>query len=139
MTSGSKSLGSVTLTDGVRVAVAPEYLPEQSSPELGQFVFGYRVRITNESARSVRLISRRWLIVDADGDRKEVEGEGVVGEQPELAPGESYMYSSFCPLETSWGTMEGQYIMRDGEGAEFAVRIGRFYLATGVDQPAADS
>lgn len=122
----------MTLTEGVRVAVSPSYLPEQSNPEAGQYTFGYRIRITNESPWRMRLVSRRWLIVDADGERREVEGEGVIGQQPDLPPGESFTYSSFCPLSTPWGTMEGSYTMLREDGEPLEVRIGRFYLAAEV-------
>ena len=127
--------GSVTLTRGIRVAVAPAYAPEQSDPALSRFLFTYRIRITNESERQVKLLSRRWLIVDGDGRRHEVEGEGVVGQQPQIAPGGSFVYSSFCPLQTSWGTMEGTYRMRADDGEEFDIQIGRFYLALPADEP----
>ena len=136
---GSKSLGSVTLSNGVRVAVSPWYLPDQSDPQVGRYVFGYRIRISNESSRKLWLISRRWVIVDADGELREVEGEGVVGQQPELSPGETFTYTSYCPLSTAWGTMEGSYTMQGEDGSRVEVRIGRFYLAahepeTPVDQ-----
>ena len=127
-------MGSVTITRGVRVAVAPAFLPEQSDVAAGTYIFGYRIRISNESDRRIRLLSRRWLIVDAGGERKEVEGEGVVGEQPELGPGEAFTYASFCPLPTAWGTMEGSYTMRAEDGEEFEVEIGRFYLAVPADE-----
>lgn len=127
MSATRQSQGSVTLTQGVRVAVAPSYSAEQSDPSVGRYVFPYRVRITNESDRRVVLRSRYWLIVDGDGVRNEVEGEGVVGHQPALEPGESFAYTSFCPLPTTWGTMEGRYTMEAGE-ERFEVEIGRFYL-----------
>jgi len=127
--------GSVTMTRGVRVAVAPAYAPDQSDPGLSRYLFTYRIRITNESERRVTLVARHWIIVDADGLRHEVRGEGVVGQQPELAPGESFTYSSFCPLQTPWGTMEGTYRMRSDTGDGFDVQIGRFYLALPADEP----
>jgi ApaG protein len=120
--------GSVAITEGVRVAVAPAYLPDQSDPEEDRFLFGYRIRITNECGRRVQLMSRQWTIIDGDGERAEVGGEGVVGQQPVLDPGQSHVYSSFCPLGTPWGTMEGWYTFRDAMGEEFRVRIGRFFL-----------
>lgn len=120
--------GSVSLSHGVRVAVAPAYLAEHSDPSEGRYVFGYRIRITNESERKVKLMSRRWVIVDAQGERAVVEGEGVVGQQPEIEPGCSYTYGSFCPLGTPWGTMEGAYTMRGPDGEVFEAQIGRFYL-----------
>ena len=125
---GVKTTGSVTITQGIRVAVAPSYLAEQSEPDEGRYFFGYRIRITNESTERVQLMRREWTIIDGDGERAEVEGEGVVGQQPILEPGQSYVYSSFCPLGTPWGTMEGWYIFRDHAGEEFRVRIGRFFL-----------
>jgi ApaG protein len=124
-----KSQGSVTLTNGVRVAVSPSFVPAQSDPASGEYVFGYRIRISNESARRLRLVARRWVIVDGEGDRREVEGEGVIGQQPELAPGEAFTYSSFCQLTTFWGTMEGRYTMLAEDGKTVEVEIGRFYLA----------
>jgi ApaG protein len=123
-----KIASSVTLTRGFRVAVAPLYLPDHSEPDAGRFVFGYRIRISNESPRRARLISRRWLIVDQGGERQEVQGEGVVGQQPMLESGQSFAYSSFCPLPTPQGTMEGVYVMQSDSGEVFEVEIGRFYL-----------
>jgi ApaG protein len=136
---GGNSLGSVTLTAGIRVAVAPSYLPDQSVPESRRYVFGYRIRISNESQCAVKLLTRHWIIVDADGDRNEVRGDGVVGQQPELEPGASFVYGSFCPLETEWGTMEGSFEFVDAEGTGIQARIERFYLAARVDEPAADA
>lgn len=92
-------------------------------------MFGYRIVISNDSGRGVRLVSRRWEIVDADGREEVVEGEGVVGQQPMIAPGASFEYASFCPLSTRWGTMEGTYRMERADGEALDVRIGRFYLA----------
>lgn len=145
------SRGSETVTRGVRVIVQPAYSSLDSDPANNYFKFIYRIRISNESDRTVQLIARRWLIVDADGERQEVQGEGVVGQQPILPPGESFEYASFCPLATFWGTMEGHFVMRERAGespgsdddglaatdepstgtssvATFDVRIGRFFL-----------
>ena len=123
-----RTASSVTLTRGFRVAVAPSYLPEHSEPEAGRFVFGYRIRVTNESRQRARLLGRRWLIVDDAGERQEVQGEGVVGQQPTLDPGQTFVYSSFCPLPTPKGTMEGAYTMQADGGATFEIEIGRFFL-----------
>lgn len=123
--------GSEAVTRGVRVAVRPFYIPEQSRPDLGEYVFGYRISIANEGDERVKLISRKWVIVDADGDVREVEGEGVVGQQPEILPGGVHEYSSFCSLETPWGTMEGHYVMKMVSGETFEAAIGRFYLVGG--------
>jgi len=123
--------GSERVTRGIRVAVWPSYLPDQSDPSDAKFIFAYRIRITNESAQTVRVETREWIIIDADGDRKVVQGEGVVGQKPLLGPGQSFEYSSLCPLETSWGTMEGRYRLRPvgpNSPEEFDVDIGRFLL-----------
>jgi ApaG protein len=133
MLDNPKNGGSVTITEGVRVAVSPSFLPEHSDLEEGRYVFAYRVRLTNESEHRVQLLSRHWLIIDGDGERSEVDGEGVVGQQPVIEPGQSYSYSSFCPLQTEWGTMEGWYTFRDLTGREFRVEIGRFFLAMPQD------
>jgi len=128
----TRPLGSDTTTNGIRVRITPAFLREQSDPVLSKFVFAYRVRIMNVGDRSVQLMSRYWLIVDADGESHEVEGDGVIGVQPELQPGESHEYSSFCPLQTRWGTMQGHYVFRttdrEGENETFKAEISRFYL-----------
>jgi len=131
-------LGSEAFTPafqgGVRVRVVPEFLAEHSDPDSGRWVFAYRIRISNECDRTLKLLSRRWEIIDADGDRKVVQGLGVVGEQPSLAPGESYDYSSGCELATPWGTMEGWYEMqaspKDDPPVGVEVRVSRFYLVS---------
>jgi len=122
------SLGSEAVTDGFRVSVQPSYMTEHSRPEQGQYLFSYTITIRNESTRRARLCSRHWIIVDAEGERHDVRGEGVVGETPMLAPGTSYRYSSFCPLPTQWGTMEGTYLMEADSGEVFEIDIARFYL-----------
>lgn len=127
-TAASKSYGSVALTRGIRVAVSPMYLPEQSDPASRRFLFAYKIRIANEGDIGVRLISRRWMIVNAHGEREDVEGDGVVGQQPHLRPGQTFEYSSYCPLNTSWGTMEGAYLMERDDGEFFDATIARFYL-----------
>jgi ApaG protein len=126
--------GSEALTHGFRVTVTPTYMPEESgeSPTEAwrgkRYVFAYRIRITNEGERRAQLLDRHWVIVDADGERHEVHGEGVVGHQPTLAPGQAFEYSSYCPLATPWGTMEGEFIMQGDDGERFEIDIGRFYL-----------
>lgn len=123
-----KTLGSVSLDHGIRVGVAPWFIDEHSDPSERRYVFGYRITISNEGDRPAKLLSRRWTIVDATGQREEVSGDGVVGQQPELAPGQSFEYASFCPLPTPWGTMEGAYTMQCDDGTRFEVNIARFYL-----------
>jgi ApaG protein len=119
---------SEAVTEGIRVEVYPEFIPEQSIPTEKKYVFAYRVTITNESKRRTKLVSRHWVIINADGDREDVEGPGVVGYTPELEPGESFEYTSFCPLNTNWGTMEGSFSMINDNGEPFDVQIARFYL-----------
>lgn len=118
----------------MRVAVSPSFDAEQSDPDRRQYVFAYRIRITNERPHAVQLLRRRWAIVDAHGRTHEVQGEGVVGQQPRIEAGDVFEYSSWCPLPTPWGTMEGAYTMRSAEGPEFEVAIARFYLIS-ADEP----
>jgi len=119
---------SDTTTRGIRVRVAPVYLPERSAPEGGRFFFAYRVRITNTGDETVQLMRRHWIITDGHGHTEEVEGPGVVGQTPVLPPGTTFEYTSFCPLPTSFGTMEGTYQMRTAAGELFEIEIGQFSL-----------
>lgn len=123
---------SSTVTQGVRIEAAAQYLPSESDPDQKRYLFVYRIRMVNEGTRSVKLLSRHWIILDAHNQREEVVGEGVVGKQPELGPGESFEYTSYCPLRTRWGTMEGSYTFED-EGSTFQVEVGRFFLVPSVD------
>ncbi|SVE49684.1 uncharacterized protein METZ01_LOCUS502538 [marine metagenome] len=125
----SDSLGSITVTEGIRIEVRPEYLSEYSAPERNKFFYGYHIRISNEGDRWAKLLTRHWIIINADGDRQDVEGKGVIGEQPELHPGEVHEYDSLCPIDTDWGTMEGSYTMIREDEEEFKAVITRFYLA----------
>lgn len=120
---------SDTTTEGVRVRVAAQFLPEHSSPARSHFLYQYQVVIENLGDVRARLLSRHWVIRDASGETREVRGPGVVGEYPDLAPGENFVYTSGCPLPTEWGTMEGTYRMMREDGEEFDVEIGRFFLA----------
>lgn len=106
------------------------YLPEQSAPRDSRYLFAYHIRISNEGEARAQLLSRHWIISDADGNVEQVQGPGVVGEQPVLDPGDSFEYTSFCPLKTSVGTMHGTYQMVTAEGEEFDARIAPFTLAT---------
>jgi len=126
----NNNTGSETVTEGIKVQVFPDYLPEQSNPEINRFSFSYRILITNEGDSWAKLISRHWTIIDSDGGTEEVEGPGVVGYTPELSPGESFEYTSVCPLATSWGTMEGIFHMIREDGTMFEVNINRFYLVS---------
>jgi len=120
---------SDTKTRGVRVQVRSTYVPERSAPSEGHYFFAYRVRISNEGEERVQLVSREWIITDADGHVERVKGPGVVGEQPILEPGQAFEYSSFCPLHTSIGSMEGAYQMVSAGGARFDAVIAPFSLA----------
>ncbi len=121
---------SDTTTHDIRVGATGFYLPEESNPREDEYVFGYRILIVNQGDRPVTLLSRRWTIIDGDGQPREVQGPGVVGQTPRLEGGQAFKYSSFCPLSTPWGTMEGSYRMQYDDGQAFEVAIGRFYLAT---------
>jgi len=100
------------ITDGVKVSVETTYQPEYSNPSNEHFMFAYRIQIENLSPYSVQLMRRHWYIFDSNGSRREVEGEGVVGQQPVIAPGEVHEYVSGCNLQTDMGTMHGDYEMR---------------------------
>lgn len=115
-------------TLGITVRVAPHFLADQSDPERGYFVWSYHVRIENAGMVPVRLMARRWLITDADGRTEQVEGDGVVGVQPQIVPGGAYDYVSGCPLSTASGRMEGRYVMMGEDGARFSVNIPAFDL-----------
>lgn len=113
----------------IQVTVLPEYLPSQSEPESRRFAFAYHITITNNGSRPAQLLSRHWHIVDGNNERKEVQGDGVVGEQPLIEPGDSYRYSSGVILETPVGTMEGSYQMVAPDGDTFDAPIPTFVLA----------
>ena len=113
----------------IRVDVETSYLDEQSSPTEQRYVFAYTITILNEGERPAQLLSRHWIITDANGKVKEVRGEGVVGEQPHLEPGQGFRYSSGAIIETPVGTMQGSYLMVDGEGRRFDAPIAPFRLA----------
>ncbi|MEZ4449274.1 MAG: Co2+/Mg2+ efflux protein ApaG [Nannocystaceae bacterium] len=122
---------SEALTEGIRVRVVSRYSPDHSQPSQRRWLFTYTVKIANEGEETVQLLSRRWLITDAKGRVEEVEGPGVVGVQPVLPPGESFEYTSFCPLPTAFGTMEGSYKMVRAESGEaFDAVIAPFTLST---------
>src|SRR3954468_3167088 len=117
---------SDTSTEGIRVGATAFYLPGESDPDAHRYVFGYRIVIVNEGQVTATLRSRHWVITDAEGHVEEVKGQGVIGEQPRLAPGDGFKYTSYCPLATSWGTMEGTYQFEREDGSLFDVKIGRF-------------
>ncbi len=115
-------------TCGIRVRVRPGFLDERSDPDAGQYLWAYSVEITNASTRTVQLLKRTWEITDATGQRKHVHGDGVVGEQPVLEPGEAFTYTSGVPLPTPSGFMSGQYHMVDADGAAFDIEVPSFSL-----------
>jgi ApaG protein len=119
---------SDAVTNSIRVEVLSRHSPENSRPTQGEWVFQYTVRITNQGTETVQLLSRHWIITDAMGDVKEVEGPGVVGQQPLLRPGESFKYSSWCPLKTPMGMMHGTYQMVRTDGSRFDIEIAPFAL-----------
>ena len=124
-----------TVTDGVRVSVRSYYLEDQSEPDSAHFVWAYRVKIDNQGARPVRLLRRTWHITDARGRTQHVHGAGVVGEQPTLAPGDSFQYTSGCPLKTASGIMLGAYQMQTAAGELFNVEIPAFSLDSPHEKP----
>ena len=113
----------------IRVNVETQYVPDQSDPQHSRFVFAYTITILNEGSAPARLLRRHWLITDANGKVQEVRGDGVVGEQPHLKPGEGFRYSSGAILETPVGTMHGSYQMETDQGAQFDAPIAPFRLA----------
>ena len=119
-------------TPEIDVRVEPRYLPEESDPLQETYGFAYTITLSNHGEVPAQLISRHWIILDADGHREEVRGLGVVGHQPLLKPGEGFEYTSGCRLRTPPGTMEGTYFFVKEDGASFEVPIPRFTLdATG--------
>lgn len=119
---------SEAVTDNIRVEVICRHSPENSRPHEDQWVFQYTVRITNQGDDTVQLVSRHWIITDGFGNTHEVKGPGVVGEQPVLAPGEAFKYSSWCPLKTPTGMMHGTYQISRSSGDQFDVEIAPFAL-----------
>jgi ApaG protein len=116
------------VTQGIRVCVEPRFVEEESQPERRKYFFAYTVEITNMSTKRVQLRSRHWRIIDGDGNVQEVRGAGVVGEQPTLGPGETFTYTSGCPLTTPDGTMQGSYTMIADNGETFRAEIPAFSL-----------
>ena len=123
------------ITQKIRVRVTPDYLPDQSEPEDNRFFWAYKVEITNLGKITVQLKSRHWRITDANGRTEEVRGPGVVGEQPVLEPGQSFTYSSGCPLKTPQGLMVGSYQMEADDGSKFDIAIPAFSLDSPFSRP----
>lgn len=117
------------ITQGVKVSVETIYQPEYSNPANDHYMFAYKINIENLTEYSVQLISRHWYIFDSNGARREVEGDGVVGQQPVIEPGNSHEYVSGCNLKTDMGSMKGSYMMkRTVDDESFDVNIPEFYL-----------
>jgi ApaG protein len=114
----------------IKVIVETAYIAEQSSPEINRYVFSYTIKLTNTGSVPARLLRRHWIITDANSKIQEVHGDGVIGEQPYLTPGQSYIYTSGAMLETPIGCMEGNYDMIADDGIEFEALIPAFRLTT---------
>lgn len=113
----------------ISINVATDYVDEQSDPDIGRYVFAYTITISNQGKIAARLLSRHWVITDGNGKVQEVDGDGVVGEQPHLSPGEEFRYSSGAVLETPVGSMQGRYRMQADNGTDFEAPIPAFTLA----------
>jgi ApaG protein len=120
---------SSAVTEGIRVTVKSEYIAERSSPASNKYAFAYNVRIANEGQKVAQLRSRHWIITDGDGQVQEVRGDGVVGAQPVLRPGQHFEYTSWCVIQTPHGSMRGTYQMVREDGDEFDAVIAPFPLA----------
>ncbi len=116
------------MTEGIRVSVTSAFRPDRSDPGQGRWLFSYTVRVENEGAAAAQLVSRHWIVTDANGEREEILGDGVVGQQPHLSPGEQFEYTSFCILRTPHGSMRGTYRMARADGSTFDARIAPFAL-----------
>ncbi len=114
-------------TQEIEVEVIPLFVPEQTQ-FVGQFLYTYNVSITNNSNHPCQLLRRKWIIVDGNGHSETVEGDGVVGEQPQIQPGATYQYSSYCPLSSETGNMRGSFYFIDDRGEEFEVKVPLFFL-----------
>ncbi len=119
----------VAVTHDIRVSVQARFEPRQGAPADGRYLFSYRITIANNSVRTLQLMARHWVIMDSMAPRSQVQGPGVVGVQPVLAPGEQYTYTSYCELRSTLGRMQGAYLMRDlADNTEFEVAIPSFTL-----------
>ena len=121
-------------THGIRVVVKPAFIDDQSDPTDDRYLWSYTVTIENRSAETVQIMSRYWHITDAMGRVKEVRGPGVVGAQPVLAPGQTFQYTSGCPLSTASGHMVGKYLVRGAKGDDFEADIPAFLLESPHEQ-----
>ena len=125
----------VAITNHIQVTAIPDFMPDRSDPEQGRFFWSCTIEIANLGTQRVQLLSRHWLIIDANGRREEVRGPGVVGEQPLLEPGEIFRYASGCPLCAPSGMMQGSYRMTTDNGETFDVIIPAFSLDSPLSKP----
>ena len=121
---------SIETPYAIGIDIATQYLDEESAPDQSRYVFAYTIRIENRGSQPARLLNRHWVVTDEDGQVEEVHGEGVVGEQPRLRPGEDFEYSSGVVLPTSLGTMQGSYELQADDGTVFKADIPAFTLST---------
>ena len=119
---------SEAITSGIKVQVVSKYIPEHTNPDIPRYFFAYWVTITNESETAIKLMDRHWEITDAIGKLKVVDGEGVIGKQPIIKPGESFSYNSFCPIETEFGMMTGHFQVKREDGHFIKIEIPQFQL-----------
>ena len=120
---------SSAITQGIKVSVASQFVPERSDPRRQTYFFIYHITITNEGEAPAQLVSRHWIITNADGDEEHVRGPGVVGETPYLEPGTGFQYTSACPLPSPIGSMRGTFQMRRDDGTHFDAEVAIFTLA----------
>ncbi len=125
----SQPTASEAVTQQIRIQAESFFVPERSMPSEGYYFFAYQIRITNLGTETAQLLSRSWIITDGNGEEQRVSGPGVVGEQPVLAPGASFSYTSFCPLPTQVGSMAGSYQMVCANGERFDAKVAAFTLA----------
>ncbi len=125
----------IAITHDIQVTALPEFLIERSDPTQDRYYWSYTIEIANLGRTRVQLISRHWIIIDANGQREEVQGPGVVGEQPVLEPGETFRYASGCPLSTPSGLMQGSYRMITPAGESFDVDVPTFSLDSPLSHP----
>jgi ApaG protein len=119
---------SEAITSGIKVQVASKYIPEHTNPDIPQYFFAYWVTITNETETAIKLMDRHWEITNAMGKLEVIDGEGVIGKQPIIKPGESFSYNSFCPIETEFGMMTGYYQVKREDGHFMKIEIPQFQL-----------
>lgn len=120
---------SNTVTNGIRIIVTPEYVPRRSNPTKPIYLFAYHIKIINESKENIQLLNRYWHITDSKGNVEEIRGPGVIGKKPRLISGESFEYTSYCPLSTEFGVMHGTFQMVRDDGSAFDANITPFKLA----------